>query len=89
MDIYKTRDDNDLIRNYRTLIFLVGFETIRAVVMKCPIFWDITSCSEPKVKRRFRGTYRLHLQGRRIWQTRHQREVRSKQSLFMFLNFPP
>jgi hypothetical protein len=30
------------------------------------IFWDITPCSPLKIKRRFGGTYRLHLQGRKI-----------------------
>jgi hypothetical protein len=32
--------------------------------LKSPIFWDITPCSSLYVKRRFGGTYRLHLQGR-------------------------
>jgi hypothetical protein len=31
--------------------------------MKSTIFWDITPCSPFSVNRRFRGTYRLHLQG--------------------------
>jgi hypothetical protein len=30
------------------------------------VFWDITPCSPLSVNRRFVGTYRLHLQGRRI-----------------------
>jgi hypothetical protein len=30
--------------------------------MKSTIFWDITLCSLLSVKRRFGGTYRLHLQ---------------------------
>jgi hypothetical protein len=33
--------------------------------MKSIIFWDITSCSPLSVSRRFGGTHRLHLQGRR------------------------
>jgi hypothetical protein len=33
--------------------------------MKSIVFWDITPCSLLKVNRRFGGTYRLHLQGRR------------------------
>jgi hypothetical protein len=43
----------------------VGFEVFTAVVMKSIIFWDIMSCSPSSFSRRFRGTYRLHLQGRR------------------------
>jgi hypothetical protein len=33
--------------------------------MKSSIFWDITPCSPLSVNRRFGGTYRLHLQGRK------------------------
>jgi hypothetical protein len=33
--------------------------------MKSIIFWDMTPCSPLSFNRRFRGTYRLHLQGRR------------------------
>jgi hypothetical protein len=33
---------------------------------KSSIFWDITPCSSWKVNRRFGGTCRLHLQGRKI-----------------------
>jgi hypothetical protein len=40
------------------------------------IFWDITSCNPLKVNRRFGGTSRLHLRGRRISQARNQRESR-------------
>jgi hypothetical protein len=43
----------------------VGFEVFTAVVMKSIIFWDVTPCSLLRFNRRFRGTYRLHLQGRR------------------------
>jgi hypothetical protein len=32
--------------------------------MKCTTFWDIRQCSPLKVKQRFEGGYRLHLQGR-------------------------
>jgi hypothetical protein len=31
-------------------------------------FWDMTPCSALSGTRRFGGTYRLHLQGRRIFQ---------------------
>jgi hypothetical protein len=33
--------------------------------MKYIIFWNMTPCSPMSVNRRFGGTYRLHLQGRR------------------------
>jgi hypothetical protein len=33
--------------------------------MKSIIFWDMTPCSLLSCARRFGGTYRLHLQGRR------------------------
>jgi hypothetical protein len=33
--------------------------------MKNAVFWDVTQCRSC-VKRRFGGTYRLHLQGRKI-----------------------
>jgi hypothetical protein len=42
-----------------------GSEVLTAVVMKSIIFWDITPCSPLSVNRRFGGTYRLHLQGRK------------------------
>jgi hypothetical protein len=44
--------------------------------MKSSIFWDITPYSPVKVNIRFGGTGRLHLQGRRISQTRNWRESR-------------
>jgi hypothetical protein len=47
------------------LYSFVGFEVFTAVVMKSIIFWDMTPCSLLSVNRRFGGTYRLHLQGRR------------------------
>jgi hypothetical protein len=54
--------------------YIVGFEVLTAVVMKNNIFWDTKSCSPLKLNRRFGGTYRLHLQVRKISQTRTQRE---------------
>jgi hypothetical protein len=42
--------------------------------MNSTIFWYITPCSPLQVNRRFGGTYRLHLQGWRIFRTRNQRE---------------
>jgi hypothetical protein len=44
--------------------------------MKSTIFWD-TTCSLLRVNRRYRGTYRLHLQGQRISRARYQRESRT------------
>jgi hypothetical protein len=43
----------------------VGFEVFTAVVMKSIIFWDMAPCSPLSFNRRFGGTYRFHLQGRR------------------------
>jgi hypothetical protein len=41
---------------------------------------NITPCSPVKVNRHFGGACRLHLQGRRIRQTRHKHEAGSQQS---------
>jgi hypothetical protein len=46
------------------------------VCMPSTVFWDITLCSPLKVNRRFGGTHRLHLQGRRISRARNQHENR-------------
>jgi hypothetical protein len=59
----------------------VGFEVLTAADMKLSIFWDITPCSSLKVNRCFGGTYRFHLQGRRIIQAGKQYEKDSKQTL--------
>jgi hypothetical protein len=40
------------------------------------VVWNITPCSPLKFNRRFRGTCRLHLQGRIISRGRKQRESR-------------
>jgi hypothetical protein len=39
-----------------------------SVVLKSIFFWDMTTCSALSGTWRFGGTYRLHLQGRRIVQ---------------------
>jgi hypothetical protein len=62
----------------------VGFGVLTAVVMNSFVFWDIMPCSPLKVDRRFGATCRLHLQGRRLSQTTHQREGGSKQSCLLF-----
>jgi hypothetical protein len=59
----------------------LGFEVFTAVVMKSTILWDIKPCSLLKVNRRFGGTYRLLLHGRRISKAGNQRESRSQASL--------
>jgi hypothetical protein len=56
--------------------FHVGFDVFIAVVMKSIIFRDVTPCSLLCCNRRFGGTYRLHLQGRR---KKFQQEPASKQ----------
>jgi hypothetical protein len=40
----------------------IGFEVLRAVVMKSSIFYDIMLCSPLKVEE-VEETYRIHLQG--------------------------
>jgi hypothetical protein len=46
--------------------------------LKIIIFWDVTPCSLLSCKRRFGGTYRLHLQGRRNNFSRNQQVSRWK-----------
>jgi hypothetical protein len=48
------------------LVILVSIKCWKQNLIKSTIFWDITPCSPLNVNRRFGGTYRLHLQGRRI-----------------------
>jgi hypothetical protein len=43
--------------------------------LKSFISWDIKPCSSLKLSRRFGGTCRLHLQGRRISQARNQHKA--------------
>jgi hypothetical protein len=43
----------------------VRLEVFMAVTMKKAVFWDVAPCRS-RVNRRFGGTYRLHLQGRKI-----------------------
>jgi hypothetical protein len=43
----------------------VRFEVSTAVTMMIIIFWKMTPCGSYK-NRRFRGLYRLHLQGARV-----------------------
>jgi hypothetical protein len=62
----------------------LGFEVLTMVVMKSTVFWDITPCGPLKFNRRFRGTCRLHFQGR-ISQARYQHESRWNGGSDMFL----
>jgi hypothetical protein len=45
--------------------FFVRFEVFTAMTMKNAVYWDVAPCSSC-VNRRFRGTYPLRLQGRKI-----------------------
>jgi hypothetical protein len=45
-------------------MYNAGSEVSTAVVMKCTVFWDITTCSPLKANRCFGGAHRLHVQGR-------------------------
>jgi hypothetical protein len=55
----------------------VGFEVFTAVVSKSIFFWDMTPCSALSCTRRFGGTYRLHLQGRRMFSKPASKQVAS------------
>jgi hypothetical protein len=55
------------------------------MAMKKSVFWNVTPCSQLKVNSRFRGMYRLRIQGGRISQTKNQHEKVSMQSQAGFL----
>jgi hypothetical protein len=54
------------VQSILTTAVCIGFEVHTAVLMKSPVFWNITPCSLLKVNRRFGGIYRLHRQVPRI-----------------------
>jgi hypothetical protein len=54
-----------LTPNYSKNADFVRFEVFTAVTLKNAVFWDVAPCKFC-VKRRLEGTYRLHLQGRKI-----------------------
>jgi hypothetical protein len=55
--------------------------------MKSIIFWDVTPCSLSRCNRRFGGTYRLHLQGRRKFQQEPaSKQVASKSYMIQFIS---
>jgi hypothetical protein len=58
---------------------------LKQYAMKSNIFWDITPCSPLKINRRFGGTYRLHLQGRKISLQDFSVKAGGKLSLFFDL----
>lgn len=49
-----------------TIGHVAGFQVLTTVVMRSSLFWGVTQRNPLKVALRFGGTYRLHLQGRRI-----------------------
>jgi hypothetical protein len=49
---------------FLNIIDFVRFEVFTAVTMKNAVFWDVAPCRSC-VNRRFGGTYRLRLQGRK------------------------
>jgi hypothetical protein len=70
----------------------VKFEVFTAVIMKNAVFWDAAPCISC-VTRRFGGTYRLHLQGKKInergtsvsrWLHGHLSANADCRSLFLF-----
>jgi hypothetical protein len=62
----------------RNLLKYVRFEAFTAVTMKNVVFWDVALCRS-SVNRRFGGTYRLHLQGRKICSSETSVNARSTQ----------
>jgi hypothetical protein len=62
------------------LPFFLPYLENNVTLLNSSIFWNTMPCSPLKVNPRFGGTYRLHLQSRRINQARNQLEAGSKQS---------
>jgi hypothetical protein len=61
-----------LCQEVKQSCYSVGFEVLTAVVVKSTALWDIKQCSPVSVNRRFGGTYRLHLQGRKISESKRK-----------------
>jgi hypothetical protein len=61
----ETRTGVDSRAEMRTQTSLVRFAVFTAVSRKNAVFWDVAPCRSCG-NRCFRGTYRLHLQGRKI-----------------------
>jgi hypothetical protein len=75
-------NQNWLIQEIETCKDYAGFEVPTAVVLKSTVFRYITPCSPLRVIRRFGGTYRLHLQGRKISWARNLRQSRWQVKLY-------
>jgi hypothetical protein len=67
--------------NILSFLYYVAFEVFTAVVMKSIIFWDVTPCRLLSCNRRFGGTYRLNLQGRRNNSSKNQQVSRWQTSV--------
>jgi hypothetical protein len=64
---YAITNWNKIFSNFysrKEVKYYVRFEVSTAMTMKNAVFWDVAPCRYC-INRRFRGTYRLHLQGRR------------------------
>jgi hypothetical protein len=61
-------------------------EVKQASIKKTTIFWDITPCSPLRVNRRFGGTYRLHILGRKMSSVRNHHESRSLPPAFTLVS---
>jgi hypothetical protein len=64
-NIIQLNPDRTITSNFFYIDFIVGFQVLTAVTMKNSVFWDVAPCRSC-MNRRFGGTYRLHLQGRKI-----------------------
>jgi hypothetical protein len=73
-----------LLERKRKLGFVNGY--MNGIKIKNTFVWDITLCIQLKVNKRFRGTYRLHLQVWRISWARNQRESRWQAELCFLQN---
>jgi hypothetical protein len=66
-------------RAHPSLQGLTAFNILRrgetVNILKSIFFWDMTPCSALSGTRRFGGTYRLHLQGRRLVQQSSEQEI--------------
>jgi hypothetical protein len=65
-----------------------GLDVLTEVVIKNPVFWDITPCCPLKINRNFGEIFRLHLQDRRINQARNQYEEVNKQQYYSCFCLP-
>jgi hypothetical protein len=70
------------------LHYHVETEVITAVVMTIFVFWNIAPCSSVNVSWCFRGSCRLHLQGRRVNQARNQHEIAYFMLVCLLLGLP-